>query len=265
MKTTLLLICLAAAGATQAQKLTATHPSVTYKVGKEPAYLYREPADTASKSKWFVAPGEEAYVVGEFSPHWAVVKRSGALYLTPARNLADYNSARVAANRSADAAGLPIDPETKLITYQGVVEVPGVSKNELYRRAYEWIAQTYHSANAVIQMQDKEAGQLVAKGLTRVTTQSLGMTLDAGVVYHTLTIYVKEGKYKYILSNLTHEAGGARNIYTIGPLEGEKLPFGMTKKVWHDIRQETNRDAYAMVVRLNDSMTFKTKKDASDF
>jgi hypothetical protein len=248
-----------------AQKLVATHLSVTYKIGSEKAYLYQEPADTARKSGSYLAPGEDAFVVGEFSPRWAIVKRTGALYITPTNKLANYNSAEVKANRAADSAGLPIDPTTKLISYEGVVEVPGVSKTDLYRRAYEWVAKTYRSANDVIQMQDKEAGQLVAKGLTRVYTKSIGMTVDAGVVRHTLTVYVKDGRYKYVLTNLTHEAGSAPNIHSVGPLESQNLPFGASKKFWADVKQDANRDAYRMVADLQSAMTLKGVKDPSDF
>jgi hypothetical protein len=265
MKLHLLFLILSMPLASHAQELVATHPSVTYRVGSEKASLYRTPADTANKSKWFLSPGEEAYVVGEFSPRWAVVKRTGTLYLPPARNLADYNSARVKSDRAADAAGMPIDPQTHLITYQGVVEVPSVNKADLYTRAYAWIAKTYRSANDVIQMQDKEAGQLVAKGLTQVQTKSMGMTFDAGVVRHTLTIYVKDGRFKYVLTNLTHEAAGAPNIQSVGPLESQNLPFGDTKRFWADVKQDANRDAYRLVAELQTAMTLKGTKDPSDF
>lgn len=251
--------------AASAQKLVASHPSVTYKVGSEKAYLYQEVADTArNKSGSYLASGEDAYVVGEFSPRWAIVKRTGALYLTPTNRLANYNSAAGKAVQAADAAGLPVDPVTKLITYEGVVEVPGVSKADLYTRAYAWIAKTYRSANDVIQMQDKEAGQLVAKGLTRVTARAMGMDMDAGVVRHTLSIYVKDGKYKYVITNLKHDDLRPKAA-SVGPLESENLPFGMSKKVWANMKGQANRDIYNMVADLQSTMTLKGAKDPSDF
>lgn len=264
MKTTLLFSTLSLPLAASAQKLVASHPSITYKVGSEKAYLYQEPADTAHKSGAYITPGEDAYVVGEFSPRWAIVKRTGTLYLTPTSRLANYNSAATKANQAADAAGLPIDPVTKLITYQGVVEVPGVSKADLYTRAYAWVAKAYRSANDVVQMNDKEAGQLVAKGNMRVTARALGMDMDAGIIRHTLSIYVKDGKYKYVLTNLTHEDSRPKAA-SVGPLEQENLPFGMSKKVWANMKDQANRDAYRLVAELQAAMTLKGAKDPSDF
>jgi hypothetical protein len=258
-----------AAAAQKYQKFPESGTPKTYHVGSEKTPLYRNAADTTGSPRLYVAAGWEITVVGEYSPHWAVVKREGFSYITPARNIANYNSAliaaRIAADKAADAAGMPIDPQTKQITYQGVVEVPGVEKNELYRRAYEWVAQTYRSANAVIQMQDKEAGQLIAKGLTDVTTRSIGMTFDAGVVRHTLTIYVKDNKYKYVLTNLEHEARLSTKIKSGGPLENSEVPYGTTKRIWADIKQDANRDAYRLVAELHASMTLEGIKAANDF
>jgi hypothetical protein len=264
MKTAILFCSILLPVAATAQKLSATAPPTTYHVGSEKAPLYHTPADTVSKTGFFLSAGAEATVVGEYSPRWAIVKREGFLYLTPINKLSDYSSARIAADRAADAAALPVDPQTHLITYQGVVEVPGVSKADLYTRAYTWVANAYHSANSVIQMQDKEAGQLVAKGLTRITVRSLGMNVDGGVIRHTLTIYVKDGRYKYVLTNLTHEDFRAKGT-SIGPLEREDLPFGVTKKMWANMRSDANRDAYRLVADLQAAMTLKGVKDPSDF
>jgi hypothetical protein len=265
VKTALLLCSIILPLAATAQKLQASAPASTYHIGSEKTFLYRTPADTAAgKSSFFLYPDNEAVVVGEFSPRWVVVKREGFLYLAPTSKLRDYNSARLAADRAADAAALPVDPQTHLITYQGVVEIPGISKADLYTRAYAWIANAYHSANAVIQMQDKEAGQLVAKGLTRVNARALGMTMDAGIVRHTLTIYVKDGRYKYVLTNLTHEDSRPKAA-SIGPLEQEALPFGYSKKAWAEIKADANRDAYRLVSDLQAAMTLKGAKDPSDF
>lgn len=81
--------------------------------------------------------------------------------------------------------------------WTSVVKVDSVSKADLYNRARTWFAKTYGSAKSVIQMDDKEAGEIVGKGLVE-TWMSLGLGVKAHMfVYYTLTVYVKDGKYKY--------------------------------------------------------------------
>jgi hypothetical protein len=259
-----LLLPLASA-AQKFQKFPDNAPPKTYRVGSEKAPLYRNATDTTGAPRRYISPGWEVTVVGEFTPHWAVVTREGFLFITPTKMLAGYNSASLTADRAADAAGLPISQQTGLITYEGVVDVPNASKADLYTRAYAWVANAYHSANAVVQMQDKDAGQLIIKGLTRVSSNGN----DVGVVRHTLSIYVKDGRYKYILTNLNHEATPG-DTYSIGPLEQVIPPsslFGpiITKKVWANIRQDANRDAYRLVAELQAAMTLRGAKDPRDF
>jgi hypothetical protein len=253
MKAVLFYFTLSLPLVASAQKLVASQPPVTYRVGSESASLYRTAADTANKSKWFLSPGEEAYVVGRYSPHWVIVQRTGALYLLAAQRLPGYSP--------ADLDPLPIDPQTHRITYEGVVEVPGVSKSDLFTRANAWVVHAYRSANDVVQMQDKEAGQLIVKGLTRV---SIG-----GVVRHTLTIYVKDGRYKYVLTDLTHDASGVQNGVSGGPLERSPESFSgfgnMGKKNWAEIQRRAGQDAHLLTADLQAAMALKGTKDPSDF
>lgn len=143
------------------------------------------------------------------------------------------------------------------------MEVLGVTKDQLYTRAYEWLAKAYRSANDVIQMQDKEAGRLVGKGTTTVRVRGV----SAGYVRHTFTIYLKDGRYKYVLTDLVHEPGGMKDVYSGGPLESPKaeiLPFG-GKKPWDAVRNDADGDARRLVADLQAALTLKGTKDPSDF
>lgn len=258
MKTALLFTALTLPLAATAQKLVAKAAAVTYHVGEEKVFIYHNPADTAAgKSSFFLYPKVPVTIVGEFSPRWAIAKREGFLYLIAINKLADY--------RIGDIAPLPIDPQTKLITYEGVVQVPGATKADLYARAHDWVARSYRSANDVLQLQDKDAGHLIVKGFTRVASKGS----DFGLVRHTLTIYVKDGRYKYTITDLIHEDGGSPNIYSAGPLEQEKGRFFIinisTGQTWADIKGQANHQVRLMIAGLESAMTLKGKEDPTDF
>jgi hypothetical protein len=263
MKTALLFCSLFLPLAATAQKLTASHPPVIYHVGKEKVFLYRSADDTtASKSSFFLYPEAEANVVGELSSRWVIVKREGFLYLAPSARLISPNALN-GAPVLLDGTILPFDETTHQISYQGVVEVSGATKEQLYTRAYEWMARTYRSANAVIQMQDKEAGRLMGKGNSRAVIKGYSV----GVVNHTLTIYLKDGRYKYVLTDLNHDASGAKDAYSGGPLErpeAQVVMFG-GKKAWDGIRKEADSDAKLLIASLQSAMSPKGGKDPSDF
>ncbi len=253
MKTTFLLCAVLLPLAASAQKLQATAPPAEYEVNKK-AFLYRTPADTAAgTSSYFLYPSEEATIVGEFSPRWAIAKRTGFLFLISIKDIRDYKSDL-----------LPTDPETKQFTYQAVNEVAGVNKADLFSRAFEWVAQSYNSAQNVVQMQDKEAGKIIIKAIHSVSSKGY----DTGTVSYTLSIYVKDGRYKYILTDFIHKAPVlSKEIHSGGALENTQPKVALFKsaKIWMDIRRSTDLRSRLLIRSLESAMTLKGAKDPSDF
>lgn len=160
-----------------------------------------------------------------------------------------------------------IDPDTKLITYSEVIEVPNVSKDELYLRANTWLSRAFKSAKAVIDVQDKEAGKIIAKGnITTIIKVPLVGKQDAGAVEMTITLQTKDGKYKYTVDNLQHlkPINTPGTWASIGPLEQEKAKAGMmvrpSNSEWKDLKEDAFKTIEGMVEDLKKAMQ-KADKD----
>jgi NADH dehydrogenase/NADH:ubiquinone oxidoreductase subunit G len=157
------------------------------------------------------------------------------------------------------APTLPIDPETHKVDYTGVVEVAGVTQAQLYTRAYEWVAKNYNSALDVLQMQDKDAGTLIVKGNTKAYFHGHPF----GLVAHTLSIYVKEGKYKYGITDLQHvaEANSYGSFEQDEPHYAPGASKGTAQKAWNEIKRTTDADVRAIIASLQTAMAAKAKRD----
>lgn len=85
------------------------------------------------------------------------------------------------------------------VAFIGVDTVVEVSKLDLYARAKKWVVDNYRSANNVIQLDDKEGGELTMKGNFDVV---LGGGITGGVVsvHHTIRLAFKDGRYRYEIS-----------------------------------------------------------------
>lgn len=160
-----------------------------------------------------------------------------------------------------------IDPDTKLITYTEVVEVAGVSKDELYLRANTWLSRAFKSAKAVIDVQDKEAGKIIAKGnISAIIKTPLVGKQEAGTINITITLQTKDGKYKYTVDNLQHSKpiGTPGSWVSIGPLEQEKAKAGMMMRPsqgeWKDLKEDAFKTIEEMVADLKKAMG-KADKD----
>ncbi|GAA4506149.1 hypothetical protein GCM10023172_35040 [Hymenobacter ginsengisoli] len=251
-----------------AQKIQATKPPISYHIGLTKAPLYNS-ADTLHRPNRYLPSQAEAVVVGPFSPGWVVVRQDGFLYITPIAKLRDYDP--------EDATPPPISPASQLITYEGVVQVPGASQAVLFERARAWVSQAYNLQNAEITQQDAATGQIVLRGARLValrnTYDNVPRSSYAGVVRHTLSIYVKDGRYKYVLSNLTHDALKTPHLNSGGPLEQDHANlFGYvglgSRKPWTDLKVEALRDVRHLLDGLQTAMTLQKpqrRKDPSDF
>ena len=88
------------------------------------------------------------------------------------------------------------------IIYSGVVTIDSAKAGDLYSRAKNFLAHEYKSSKAVIQVDDKDGGQIVGKGnFSVIINVGFGIKADY-VVDHTISIFVKDGKYKYEISEL---------------------------------------------------------------
>ena len=71
----------------------------------------------------------------------------------------------IAQNKDFKPANLPIDDETKLITYKSVVTEAG-TKDELFDRGLKWFNKFYKNPADVIKEKNKETGKI--KGIARM-------------------------------------------------------------------------------------------------
>src|SRR4051812_46446632 len=106
----------------------------------------------------------------------------------------------------------------KPVSYVGVVE-SNESKEELYNRARRWFNGTFRDSKAVLTIQDKENGELAGNGNYRFYSDTFwGRDGTKGWIRFKISILTKDGKYKYELSEFTHEGN---------PLNTLNLSFGL--------------------------------------
>ena len=124
-----------------------------------------------------------------------------------------------------------------VVIYTEVVEVDGVTKGDLFARGMEWVAKNYVSANHVVQFKDKEAGTIVGKANLRVYIKN-PIKFNFGVVKYTVSLYLKDGKYKYEFTDFYHD-GTTSEYYggkSYGPIMNEKTKWSIRKKQWNTLK-----------------------------
>jgi hypothetical protein len=152
------------------------------------------------------------------------------------------------------------------ISYTKVVYVDSSLKSiELYNRARSWFAESYRSSNDVIQLEDKDEGKIIGKGSIRyISSVYYGSEGTKGWIRYTLSVQVKDGRYKYELTNFIHEgnplnSGGQLSFGLITNEEECPREFKMTNrswrnKVWNDIKRTVEIEAEILINSLENAM-----------
>lgn len=173
---------------------------------------------------------------------------------------------------ASQAVTLPLN-EAGEIEYSEVVQVSDVAANELFVRAKEWIALTFNSANHVIQMDDKEAGKLIGKGRSEIFTShpySENRIVSYGHIDYTIEIQTKEGRYKYVISGISHEFNAYVNplsgavMQTPGNILAQPEPttgLKVNKKTWQLVRYATDQKINQIILSLKEKMKQSSGRD----
>ncbi|BFM60404.1 DUF4468 domain-containing protein [Acinetobacter baumannii] len=100
-----------------------------------------------------------------------------------------------------------------------VIEVPNKSKDQIFEDSKIWIAQSFKSANNVIQYADKSTGSIIGKGNIQYPCDGF---IDCGAfgndrVNFTIKIDTKDSKARVTINdvtrtNLTYVQGGVNNL-----------------------------------------------------
>ncbi|MDF2188318.1 DUF4468 domain-containing protein [Paraflavitalea sp. CAU 1676] len=157
-----------------------------------------------------------------------------------------------------------------VVTYTGVVNIESVKKEELYIRARQWFNRSFKDSRSIIRVSDKETGEILAKGVVQSYHwyKAFGKESKIPISYNfDISIYLKEGKYKYEFTNFIEKEDPASFKYSGPLLVTNEYPTkgyrskDIMDKIWISQREELNTTMSQIVVGLNDFM----EKSTSDF
>jgi len=165
--------------------------------------------------------------------------------------------------------GFCIAQKDTAISFTDVVKVDSTSKDVLFQRARDWFNNTFRNSKEVLQIQDKETGEISGKGIfsSYVKHSTLGVDNSYNNDFRfQITIWVKDGKYKYLLSDIDNINGAvAFGIITSSDHTKEKISMVRQKKMDEYYMAAKNgaiKEATGIILLLKEAMK---KNASSDF
>jgi hypothetical protein len=163
-----------------------------------------------------------------------------------------------------NAQEFPISEKTGKVSYEGVVKLDSLSSSDIYIRANEWFAKSYNSAKSVIQMNDAVSKKIIGKG--EIQVYYIGS--DAGKFLYTISFFAKEGRYKYIITDIYHVGVPGTNYKSAGMIKNE-IPdcgkFNLPKRLWIKHKDKAEKHIQVLISNLNQYMNETNVLDDDDW
>jgi len=146
------------------------------------------------------------------------------------------------------------------------------TKEELFNRARSWFGKTYNNEKYVITTEDKNSGEISGNGSMNYRSNRMyfGVAAVEGDIDYKINIYVKDGRYKYIIHSFRH-SGTSIGIYapiSYGILTNSSdapkpSRGGANNKAWNDIKDVATNKIKKIVQGLKEDMNkqYESSKD----
>jgi hypothetical protein len=168
-------------------------------------------------------------------------------------------------NNSSNAQNtLPRNADGR-VEYTAVVYVDSTSsKDAIYAAARAWFVDNFKDAKEVLQVQDKDAGELVGKGYIDIPSNRFGyIAIGVGIVWFNVTLYAKDGRYKYVISDFVHE-GGLPQIRDCGSLD-DNDPDSCSRSIFQEVKEKTDGAMLQIIADLRKSIEQNLKRASDDW
>lgn len=157
------------------------------------------------------------------------------------------------------------------LSYSEVVEVPTTDRNELFIRGREWFNENFKSSKDVLQIIDKETGELAGKAYMEVTCtfNMMGAKKIPAGVHFLVNLWIKDGKYKYEISNFTVPGENDGLTLRIGfgqittsneaNIKVKNVPQKRLNEAYLSIKHATEQRATFLIENLKEKMSKSSK------
>ncbi|MBN2728895.1 MAG: DUF4468 domain-containing protein [Bacteroidales bacterium] len=150
-------------------------------------------------------------------------------------------------------AQVPVDSDTKLITYQDVVDEAGI-KDTLYNRGITWVNTYFKNPANVFRTRDPEKGEFSGRHRIRmVDTDEEGVEMNSNtIVDFAFKIECKENRYRYTIDDFTMKA---QSKYPLERWLDKEDPTYLTK--YDDYLSQVNTHVLGLIADIKEGMKKK--------
>lgn len=137
-----------------------------------------------------------------------------------------------------------------------VIDTLSDSKENIYSRAKIWLANTFVSSKAVIELDDRDNGKIIGRGVLKYDSKYNLIYISRNIIDFIVTVDVKEGKYRVVFSEFYFKANTDGGYVDGGNLNNDKPKntWNLSKKQWEKIKEDVRSRISFVIDDLKKSM-----------
>ena len=90
--------------------------------------------------------------------------------------------------------------------FSEVFKVPGKNADEIYVMMKSWVAESYRSANHVVQMDDRSSAKIILRPKIKYAPTAINQACYTGWISYTVSIEARDERFKVDVYQFVHEA-----------------------------------------------------------
>jgi hypothetical protein len=143
------------------------------------------------------------------------------------------------------------------------IDSSALNKADIYKHVRLWVSKIFIDSKDAIELDDKELGSILCKGRLAVpgAKNFIGTAVGNDYISFTLTVDIKDFKYRIVFNELVHKAGNYDGGRSGGSLCNEKPAHGgsieFSKKRWQKVKEQSSEKIAELMQQLQSSLKNK--------
>lgn len=146
---------------------------------------------------------------------------------------------------------------------ENVVKVDSASQQSLYHRGVNWVATIFKESKEILVLSDSTQGVIKLKpSFNYKSNIAYGRETTSSYIPYTIDLYLKDGRYKYIIANFIHKDFGLISDQTENPITSKsRAEQKWSNKVWKDLQEEVKKHVINIESALRLAMNKKSESE----
>jgi hypothetical protein len=150
------------------------------------------------------------------------------------------------------------------LSFSKVIPADSINKNDIYSGLKQWFALNSNSKQT-LEVDDRETGLLIANFSAEYSKSGFFYISYEGYINYSITIQVKDGRYKVTIDKFTHDTKNPKSVSKLGLITTGSYTRGginasFDKKIWLDIQKKSEAISTDLF-SIFEKMKFSNKND----